>query len=448
MAQATNALDVLMGREYEEDARQAFADSPTDLSFNQTVGFEMEYSVVKAGGTELVGQQVRDAIVAQDAELMEQELGQWQLEVKGQPIDLAAGGFGALEAHVKECEGRAASAARQYDAELIRIGCFPLQPLDQIHRSDAPRYEQVVSFHDENHSDAVPTSIGASETTRPATAEVIGVMNSVQFNMATRSGEEAVRLLNISLHLIPQVVAVSGNSKYVDGIDTGYHDTRMLLWERTHDTRTAIEIITKAPQRVGLPDKYFRNIEDYNNFVRTFPFILHKPGNALRVGTGLIWTDARLKPRDGKILLEFRPISMQPSVEEDVAVCAFYVGLLEYYRAEERRLPPLALVKKNRFMAMRYGLEAVFTEVEGKAARHVPARQVVEEGLEKARLGLTAAGFEGGVDRLEILRARLRDMRTPSDKFAARVERAKQEGLSLDEALRKAVRGCAVVDWR
>jgi gamma-glutamyl:cysteine ligase YbdK (ATP-grasp superfamily) len=261
------------------------------------------------------------------------------------------------------------------------------------------------------------------------------------------SAEEAVRLLNLSLSLIPQVIAVSGNSRYVEAVDTDYRDTRMLLWERTHDTRTPIEIITNAPQRVGLPNKYFRNYEDYINFVLKFPFIINKPGSALRVGTGLIWTDARLKPRD-KILLEFRPVSIQPSVEEDVAVCAFYVGLLEYYRVEDRPLPSLDVIRENRFWAMRHGLGAVFKEVEGGMARQVSARQVVEESLEKARLGLTAAGFEGGADCLEILRERVRNMRTPSDAFAARVKRAEQEGLSLEEALRKAVRECVVAEER
>jgi gamma-glutamyl:cysteine ligase YbdK (ATP-grasp superfamily) len=446
MVTTNNALEVLMGREYEDDAREAFSDSSLRANFVPTVGFETEYSVVKAGETELVGQQVRDGIIAQDSELAGQELGEWQLEVRGKPVNLADGGFQALEAHVKEREGRAARAARQLDAELVRIGAFPLQPLDKINRSRTRRYEQVVTWHNEHHSPTVPTYIGASGMTRSATAEIMALMNSVQFNLATPSAAEAIKWLNISFSLIPQIVAVGGNSRFLDGVDTHYSDTRMLMWERTHDTRTPIEIITNAPLRVGLPSKYFRDSDDYNNFVRNHKFIIYKPGHALKVGTGLTWLDARLKPQEDKILLEFRPVSVQPSVEEDVAVCAFYLGLLAYHRAQERPLPPLTVVRNNRFLAMRYGLRAVFTEFDGETPHQVPARRVIEEELKNAAAGLVASGFEGGVERLEILRARLRHMRGPSDEFAARVERMKSEGALFEDALRRGVRACVVTE--
>jgi hypothetical protein len=127
-----------------------------------------------------------------------------------------------------------------------------------------------------------------------------------------------------------------------------------------------------------------------------------------------------------------------------VTMCAFYVGLLEFHRAEARPLPPLSIMKNNRFMAMRHGLRASFTEFDGVSTYQVPATRVVEEGLEKAAIGLVTAGFEGGVERLEILRARLRDMRAPSEVFATRVEWMQAEGTPFGDALVKAVRECVV----
>lgn len=445
MATTTSALDIVMRREYEEAAREAFFDPDTRNSFVPTVGFETEYSVVKSGGTELLTQDLRDSIVAHDSLLMEQELGAGQLEVKGQPVDLSLGGFQALEAHVRDCECRAVKAASQHDAELIRIGSYPLHPVNRIIRSSAPRYSSIVTWHDVHHSESIPTFIGAHQTTHRTSAEIIALMNSIQFNLAMRSAEDAVRLMNASFALLPQIIAISGNSRFLDYVDTKYSDTRMILWEKTHDTRTPIERITHAPSRVGLPNKYFNDMEDYIRYVAAQPFILNRPGAAFEVGTGLNWTDARLKIRNKKILLEFRPISIQPSVEEDVAVCAFYIGLLEDHLLHERPLPPMAAVDSNRFLAMRYGLQAHFTQInEEGLAYAVAATEVISEGLERAKMGLLSAGFSGGMERLEVLQDRLRRRQAPSDDFADRVEQLQVNGTSFEQALEKAVRECVV----
>lgn len=445
MATTTSALDIVMRREYEEAARRAFLNPETRNSFVPTVGFETEYSVVKTGSTELLTQDLRDSIVAHDTTLLEQELGAGQLEVKGQPVDLLMGGFQALEEHLRGCECRAVGAAGQHDAELVRIGSYPLHSVDQIIRSRTPKYTSIVKWHNAHHSESVPTYIGAQQRTHSTSAEIIALMNSIQFNLAMRSAEDAVKLVNASFAILPEIIAISGNSRFVDRLDTRYSDTRMILWEKTHDTRTPIERITDAPSRVGLPNKYFGDIEDYIKYVAAQPFILNKPGGAFEVGTGLNWSDARLKVRDSKILLEFRPVSIQPRVEEDVAVCAFYIGLLEDHLIHDRPLPAMAAVSSNRFLAMRYGLQAKFTQInEEGLAYQVPATEVVSEGLERAKAGLRSAGFKGGEDRLEILRERLRRMRAPSDDFADRIEQLQIDGASFKQALETAVRECVV----
>jgi gamma-glutamylcysteine synthetase len=445
MVTPNSALDVVMAREYERAAREQFLDPETERNFSPTVGFETEYSLVKSGGTELVTQEVRDQIVAHDSSLMSQELGAGQLEVKSQPLDLMESGFEGLEDHLIACEQGAVSAASEHDAELVRIGGYPLQSVHQIIRSNSQRYQQVVSWHNANRNKTVPTFIGALKRTHPTTAEIIALMNSVQFNLAMRSAKQGVKLLNLSFALLPSIIAISGNSRFVDKVDTKYSDTRMLLWEMTHDTRSTIERITNAPARVGLPNTYFADIQTYIKYVSGQPFIMNKPDTAFEVGTGLTWSDARLKIKDNRILLEFRPLSIQPSVQEDVALFAFYIGLIEYYLVNERILPPIQVVSTNRYNAMRYGLGAEFTQIdEDGTAFQVPAAEVIAADLNKAKIGLRMAGFEGGVERLEILDRRLQRMRAPSDDLADYVDRQQAAGLSYEEALISAVRARVV----
>jgi len=442
---ATSALDLTMSREYEEKALEAFANTLPRHDFVPTVGFEMEYSVVNAGSTSLVDEEIRDKIVAESPDLLGQELGAWQLEVKSKPVNLADGGFPELSGQQYESETSAVDAAVKHQAELVRLGSFPLQRADEIRKSRSPRYQSVVNWHDSHHS-GIPTSIGASHATRPASAAIVALMNSVQFNVAMQSVDDAINLLNVSLAIVPQIIALSGNSRYLDRLDTRYADTRMLMWERTHDTRTTIERLADEPLRVGLPDRYFQDIRDYVKYVKHFPFLLNKPGAAFAVGTGLNWSDARLKVTDnGVILLEFRPISIQPSVEDDIAICALYLGLLEFHRKRSASLPSLFLIKANRFFAMRDGLNAKFIEIDGNGAkRYMSASRVVAESIEKAKVGLITAGFESGVKSLEILQRRLDAMRVPSDEFASGMQQLQGSGVSFEDALKQMVRGCVL----
>ena len=445
MVSTNSALDVVMSREYEKAALKQFLDPETERDFRHTVGFETEYSLVEAGGTELVVQQVRDQIVTRDTALMSQELGAGQLEVKSQPLNLLADGFQQLEDHLIDCEQGAVRAAAERHAELVRIGSYPIQPVHQIIRSNSPRYQHVVSWHNTNRNKTLPTYIGALKRTQSATAEIIALMNSVQFNLAMRSSKQAVKLLNLSFAVLPSIIAISGNSRFVDQVDTKFSDTRMLLWQVTHDTRTTVERITNAPTRVGLPQHYFADIHDYIRYVAAQPFILNNPDAAFEVGTGLNWSDARLKVRDKRILLEFRPLSIQPSVEEDVALFAFYLGLIEYHLAHESILPPIQVVSTNRYYAMRHGLKAEFTAIaDDGSPLQVPAAEVIAADLVKARQGLIQAGFEGGAERLEILYRRLERMRAPSDDLAEQINQLLAAGCSFADALKTAVRGCVV----
>jgi gamma-glutamyl:cysteine ligase YbdK (ATP-grasp superfamily) len=444
---AANAIEIMMRGAFEAGAERALAQTDRADDVPLTTGFEVEYSVVKAGTCELVEQSVRDLIVSREPELLTQELGAWQIELRTQPVDLVAGGFRGLEAHLSSCESRAVKAALSCGAELIRIGSFPLCHLDQIRRTQIDRYQRVPEWHDTRHSAAMPSFVGRNQRTRRAGADVISLMNSTQANLAMANHDEGVKCLNLSLSLSPIVLAVSGNARFLDGVDTGYADVRMRVWEFTHDTRTPVERVAGVPIRVGLPDRYFRSIDDYLHFVNSLPLVLKNPSAAFETGIGLNWLDARLKFKSGILLLEFRPISAQPCVAHDMAVFSFYLGLLQYYRARDVDLPDIDLIKNNRMVAMHRGLAADFwIRDDSGRKRSVQASTLVGESLDKAATGLIETGLDDGVGYLGILYERLKTRSVPADDFERSVRQATSGecGVSVNAGLESAVRSCVV----
>ena len=155
--------------------------------------------------------------------------------------------------------------------------------------------------------------------------------------------------------------ALGANARYLSLTDTGYADVRFIAWEISHDSRSYEEVAAGRQTRVGLPRRYYNGLKDYFNRILTYPFIMHDPismEHPFEVGTGIYWRDARLKFfRDKKtIAVEFRPVALQPTFHEDVAMMAFYIGRLLWSQHTKEPLLPIELVRKNKLQAMKYGM--------------------------------------------------------------------------------------------
>ena len=75
-------------------------------------------------------------------------------------------------------------------------------------------------------------------------------------------------MLNRAFIAGPYAVTMFANARFLDGKDTGLADLRSLYWEVSHDIRTDYEACRKLSTRVGLPDRYYRDLYDYFADVR------------------------------------------------------------------------------------------------------------------------------------------------------------------------------------
>lgn len=372
------------------------------------VGFEMEASIVDKSGLP-VSEHTRNSIQAQ-VPSADPELGAAQIEWRTDPIMLnEANGLTTLIHQAQERDAQMATAASQHNAHILRVGTQPLVPLERIERTSKPKYQKVPDFHNA-HRTHNNTTLGIwEERVDVNDAAIVALLNSLQSNIEASSLEDAVDLTNRSLMIGPWVVALSGNARFLAGKDTMWNDVRATAWEITHDTRTDEERKQGKGLRIGLPVDYFSSIEDYFERVGSHPFILDDEANALRIGIGLFWQDTRIKIIDDSAVVEFRPVSIQPTVEEDIAVMLFYIGRLKWSQLTQETLMPIDAVRERRALAMQVGI--------------LPFAQELTKELQRAQNALELLGMsrEELLSFFSILNDRVKAKQTPADVFAEKV---------------------------
>ena len=200
-------------------------------------------------------------------------------------------------------------------------------------------------------------------------------------HVAVPNPEQAVRAYNRMRAHLPMLLALSGNSPFWQGRDTGLASMRTPLFQ--------------AFPRVGIP-RMFRSYADY---VESIDLLLRC--DAFPEPT-FLWWDVRLQPRFGT--LEVRVMDAQTRVADTAALTAFvqclvHLEALEGYASHMLVSRPEVL-EENRFIAARDGMEARFVDPETERRR--PAREWLGELLDACA---PHAADLGCTDELESIRA-------------------------------------------
>jgi carboxylate-amine ligase len=169
--------------------------------------------------------------------------------------------------------------------------------------------------------------------------------------------EAAIHAANRLRTHIPLLLALSVNSPFWQGRDTGLASARTPLFQ--------------AFPRVGIP----RPFSDYAEYVETVDVLIRC--DAVPEPT-FLWWDVRPQPRFGTV--EVRIMDAQTRIADTAAIAALVQCIV---RAEveggdhmERPLPQEVL-EENRFLAARDGMDAELIEPE--MGRRVPARELLAD---------------------------------------------------------------------
>jgi len=173
--------------------------------------------------------------------------------------------------------------------------------------------------------------------------------------------ETAIQLMNGARYFLPHILALSANSPFWQGMDTGLRSYRCKVFD-------------KFP-RTNIPDLYasWSEFEDYVDLLIRTGCI----DNAKK-----IWWDIRPHPHFPT--LEFRICDMPMRLEESIAIAALCQAVLaKLYQLHQQNLSfrhySRALIMENKWRAARYGLDGKLIDF-GKQ-EEVPTQQLVGEIL-------------------------------------------------------------------
>jgi carboxylate-amine ligase len=173
--------------------------------------------------------------------------------------------------------------------------------------------------------------------------------------------ETAIRLMNSARYFLPHILALSTNSPFWLGHDTGLKSYRCKIFD-------------KFP-RTNLPD-HFESWAEFDNYVN----LLIKTGcidNAKK-----IWWDIR--PHPFFPTLEYRICDVPMRIDETIALAALMQATLAklwklHTKNQDYRQYSRALLMENKWRAVRYGLDGTLIDF-GKE-EEVDERGLIEEYL-------------------------------------------------------------------
>jgi glutamate---cysteine ligase / carboxylate-amine ligase len=182
---------------------------------------------------------------------------------------------------------------------------------------------------------------------------------SMHVHVGMRDLDRAVRVCDRLRPVLPLLLAVSANSPYLDGQDTGLHSART-------------QSFTKSFPRCGVPDAFggWPAYREYIEFlVRTRSIVEFTQ----------VWWSVRPHFRFGTV--EVRICDAQSTAQESEALAALMVACVAQAAREVDEGVPFAdptprLIEENMWRAIRFGLDGRLLDL-ARGAEY-PAREVVE----------------------------------------------------------------------
>ncbi len=338
----------------------------------RTVGIEEELLLVAVDPSGATTVPVGEALAEDPATAVEHELKLEQAEIATEP----GADLDGIQADLRSRRAQAISAAEARGAGVAALGTSPVPTAPT--RTPDDRYARM------------------EERFARIVADQLTCGAHVHVSVATR--EEGVAVIDEIRPWLAVLTAISANSPFWLGADTGYASFRTIAWGRWPTAG---------------PTTRFGSLGEYDRRVAA----LIASGAAL--DPGMIYFDARLSASYPTV--EIRVADVCPEVRDSVLLAALCRGLVE--TAARGRLPTLdvdvAVLRAAAWRAARYGLSERLLDPEDgrpRAAEDVLARLVArtEDALRDA----------GDLGRVRDALARVRARGTGADLQRASLARA------------------------
>ena len=220
-------------------------------------------------------------------------------------------------------------------------------------------------------------------------------------HVAINGPDRAIAVCNGLRNFLPELLALSASSPFVEGVNSGLHSART-------------QIFTRMFPRCGVPDAY----DGWDGFERYVRFLYET--RSIDEHTQLWWS---VRPHLAFPTVEIRICDAQPDLNEARALSALIYALTaRIARAVDEGDPPRdlpqRLIEENLWRAIRYGLSGELIDLESGVVR--PARAHLERLVEWV---LPTAEELGCADYLAL----------PTQNAAERQRARHEQGASLHE---------------
>ena len=318
-------------------AREQF-ESATDL----TVAVEEEFAVLDPETLDLTNRFEELQAGAQGTPLEEHLVG----ELIASEVEIRTGrcdSFDEVAARLGERRAQLFELADSVGVGLAATGTHPWSPWQEQRIIDTPHYRR---------NDEILRYVVWRNNTF-----------GLHVHVAINGPDRAVAVCNGLRNFLPELLAVSASSPFVEAVNSGLHSART-------------EIFTKMFPRCGVPDAY----DGWEGFERYVRFLFDT--RSIDVHTQLWWS---VRPHLAFPTVEIRICDAQPDLGEArglAALCYALTARIARAVDEGEPLPshPHRLIDENLWRATRYGLSGELIELSTGDVR--PARAHLERLLE------------------------------------------------------------------
>ena len=350
-----------------------------EASTDFTVGLEEEFAILDPRTLSLDQrfEELRSA-AQDDAVLAESVAG----ELIKSEIEIRSGrgeNFADAVARQREARSRLFALAAGLDAQLGATGTHPWSPWQEQEIIDTDHYRRV--------QDSLQYVAWRNNTF------------SLHVHVGVRGAERAIRVCDRLRAVMPELLAISANSPFLDGRHSGLHSART-------------QIFTKSFPRCGIPDAFGRwqAYADYIDFlVRT---------NSIIEFTQVWWS---VRPHHSYGTVEMRICDAQTSADDSTALAGLITACvaqaaLDHDEGVPFDDPPSRAIEENFWRAIRNGLDGKLIDLD--RGEEYPAAAALDRLLAWTAPARGALGIDPGL---------------PEQNGAQRQKRALAEGATMED---------------
>jgi carboxylate-amine ligase len=361
-------------------AREAF-----EASDDFTVGIEEEFAIVDPDTHSLVQRFPELYDAARESDVLRDrvagELIASEIEIRSAKGDT----FADALASQREARAHLFRLAAEHGLLLGSTGTHPWSPWQEQQIIDTPHYQRLQ--HDLGY-------VARRNNTF-----------SAHVHVGVRGADRAIAVCDRLRAVLPELLAVSANSPFLDAADAGLHSARS-------------QIFTRSFPRCGIPDTFgdWASWTDYVEFLkRTHSIVEH---------TQLWWS---VRPHHTYGTVELRICDAQTTAEESTALAGLIAACIAQAAIDHDdgimvEAPPPRLIEENLWRAIRYGLDGRMIDLErGEEfpAAALPDRLLAWTAPARASLGIECSlparngaqrqrdALEGGASMQEVYAAEL-----------------------------------------